>query len=63
MVARTDVAYLRELVDYWATDFDWAAQEAALGRLPHFRVRLGGLGIHVVHAKAETPRDRRCRCC
>ena len=48
-----DVDYLRELVDYWVTDFDWAAREAALGRLPHFRVGLGGLGIHVVHAKAE----------
>ena len=42
----TDLAYLRELVAYWADGFDWLAQEAALARLPHFRVRLGGLGIH-----------------
>jgi pimeloyl-ACP methyl ester carboxylesterase len=48
----TDLAYLRELVDYWVDEFDWPAQEAALGRLPHFRVPLGGLGIHYVHAKA-----------
>src|SRR5919202_1719567 len=48
----TDVAYLRELVDYWAGAFDWPAQEAALARLPRFRVRLGGLGIHFVHARA-----------
>ncbi|HUA42366.1 MAG TPA: epoxide hydrolase [Streptosporangiaceae bacterium] len=51
----TDLAYLRELVAYWAVDFDWPAQEAALARLPHFRVTLGGLGIHFVHARAAAP--------
>ena len=51
----TDVEYLRELVDYWADEFDWPAQEAALNRLPRFRLRLSGLGIHFVHARAATP--------
>jgi len=49
--AGTDLAYLRGLVAYWADGFDWPAQEAALARLPHFRIRLGGLGIHYVHAR------------
>jgi hypothetical protein len=31
----TDLAYLRELVPYWADAFDWSAQEAELARLPH----------------------------
>ena len=48
----TDLSYLRELVAYWADGFDWPAQEAALARLPRFRVPLGGLGIHFVHARA-----------
>jgi pimeloyl-ACP methyl ester carboxylesterase len=51
----TDVDYLRELVEYWADGFDWPAQVAALGRLPHFRIPLGGLGIHFVHARAAAP--------
>ncbi|KRD42854.1 multidrug MFS transporter [Cellulomonas sp. Root930] len=51
----TDVASLRELVAYWADGFDWPAQEAALSRLPHFRVSLAGLGIHYVHARAVAP--------
>ena len=51
----TDLDYLRELVAYWADGFDWPAQEAALNRLPRFRVALGGLGIHVVHARAGAP--------
>jgi pimeloyl-ACP methyl ester carboxylesterase len=48
----TDLAYLRELVAYWADGFDWPAQEAALARLPRFRARVGGVGIHFAHVRA-----------
>jgi pimeloyl-ACP methyl ester carboxylesterase len=51
----TDLDYLRELVAYWADGFDWPAQEAALARLPRFRVRVRGHGIHFVHARAVAP--------
>ncbi|MFB7267919.1 epoxide hydrolase family protein [Streptomyces nojiriensis] len=51
----TDLDYLRDLVTYWADRFDWAAQEAALAKLPRFRVALGGLGIHFLHARAVAP--------
>src|ERR1700761_1108768 len=53
-----DLDYLRELVAYWADGFDWAAQEAALGRLPRFRVPVGGVAIHFVHARAAQPGGR-----
>jgi pimeloyl-ACP methyl ester carboxylesterase len=53
--AGTDIDYLRELVAYWIDDFDWLAQERLLARLPRFRVSLGGLGIHFVHARAVAP--------
>ena len=51
----TDLAYLRELVAYWADGFDWPAQEAALAQLSRFRVPLGGLGIHFAHVRAAAP--------
>jgi len=51
----TDLDYLRGLAAYWADGFDWPTQEAALARLPRFRVALGGLGIHFVHARAVAP--------
>jgi pimeloyl-ACP methyl ester carboxylesterase len=51
----TDVGYLRELAGYWADGFDWPAQEAALGRLPRFRVRLGDQRIHFAHVRAVAP--------
>ncbi|KZM69071.1 epoxide hydrolase family protein [Nocardia terpenica] len=50
-----DLEYLRELVDYWGHEFDWRAQEEALYRLPRFRISVGGLGIHFVHARAVAP--------
>jgi pimeloyl-ACP methyl ester carboxylesterase len=51
----TDVSYLRELAAYWADGFDWPASQAALGRLPRFRARPGGRGIHFVHLRAARP--------
>src|SRR5947209_2103134 len=53
----TGLAYLRELVGYWADEFDWLAQEAALARFPHFRVPLAGVGIHFVHVRAAGPAE------
>jgi pimeloyl-ACP methyl ester carboxylesterase len=51
----TDVAYLRQLVTYWAEEFDWPAQETALARLPRFRTRIQDLGISFLHAHAVAP--------
>jgi pimeloyl-ACP methyl ester carboxylesterase len=50
-----DLDYLRELVAYWADEFDWPAQEAALARLARFRVPVGDLRIHFVHVRAAVP--------
>src|SRR6266853_1704577 len=36
----TDLEYLRGLVDYWATRFDWRAQEARLNAFPQYKTAL-----------------------
>ena len=51
----TNLAYLKELVDYWRTSFDWRAQEEAINRFSHFRADLDGLGIHFIHEKGKGP--------
>ena len=33
----TNLAYLRELIEYWRTRYDWRAHERALNRFAHFR--------------------------
>ena len=37
-----NLAYLKELVDYWQHDFDWRQQETAINRFEHFGRRLMG---------------------
>jgi pimeloyl-ACP methyl ester carboxylesterase len=48
-----DLDYLRELVEYWRTGFDWRAQESALSRFTHERVQVPGLSLHQIHQRAE----------
>jgi pimeloyl-ACP methyl ester carboxylesterase len=51
----TDVGYLRELVAYWAGEFDWPAQETALALQPRFRTRIRDVGVAFLHARAVAP--------
>lgn len=51
----TNLAYIKELVDYWRTSFNWRAQEEAINRLSHFRAEVEGLGIHFIHEKGKGP--------
>ena len=48
----TDLPYLRELLAYWADEFDWRAQEQKLNALDHFRAEIDGVGIHFIHQRA-----------
>jgi len=49
----TNLAYLRALVAYWQNGYDWRKEEAALNRLPQYRVQLDGLRIHFVHVRGK----------
>jgi pimeloyl-ACP methyl ester carboxylesterase len=51
----TDLAYLRELVEYWRTGFDWRERERALNRLPQFVAPVLGLDVHFVHLRGVGP--------
>jgi hypothetical protein len=50
----TDVAFLRDLIAYWADGFDWTEREAELMALPRFIAPVSGVDVHVVHARATT---------
>lgn len=54
----TNLAYLRELVDYWRTRYDWRAHERELNRLAHFRAQVDGLGIHFIHEQGRGPNPK-----
>jgi pimeloyl-ACP methyl ester carboxylesterase len=49
----TEPGYLRDLLAYWADEFDWRAQERALNTFAHFRAELDGIRVHFVHERAR----------
>ena len=51
----TSLAFLRELVGWWRTGFDWRAQEAAINRFPQFRASVDGVGLHFVRVPGKGP--------
>ena len=54
----TNPAYLKELVTYWQTQYDWRKQEAALNRFPQFKTVIDGIGIHFIHVKGKGKNPR-----
>ncbi|MEU4768534.1 epoxide hydrolase family protein [Actinosynnema sp. NPDC023794] len=48
-------AYLRELVDYWRTDYDWRAAEARLNEFPQFTTTIDGANVHFLHVRSPEP--------
>lgn len=46
------LGYLKRLVDYWRSGFDWRAREAALNTLPQFTTVIDGQTFHFVHVKS-----------
>jgi pimeloyl-ACP methyl ester carboxylesterase len=51
----TNLAYLKELVLYWRTKFDWRQQERQLNELPQFTTTIDGVTIHFVHQRSRRP--------
>lgn len=51
----TEVAYMRDLTDYWRTTFDWRAQETDLNVFPQFVLPLDGGRQHFLHVPGQGP--------
>jgi pimeloyl-ACP methyl ester carboxylesterase len=49
------LATMREVARYWATDYDWNKCEAKLKALPHFITEIDGLDIHFIHVRSKNP--------
>ena len=49
------VAYVRELVERWRTEYDWRAWEARLNELPQFTTTIDGQNVHFVHVRSPEP--------
>ena len=46
------LATMRELARYWATDYDWRKVEVRLNGLPQFITKIDGVDIHFIHVRS-----------
>ena len=53
--AGVPVGYLKGLAAYWATGFDWRAQEARLNAFPQFTTVIDGQNVHFLHIRSPEP--------
>jgi len=47
------LATMRALASYWATDYNWSKVEARLNALPQFVTTIDGLDIHFIHVRSK----------
>ena len=51
----SNLDYIKELVAYWANDFDWREQERKLNAFHHFKSEVDGLNIHFIRESGTGP--------
>src|SRR5271167_4625507 len=47
------LATIKKLARYWATDYDWRKTETKLNALPNFMTEIDGLDIHFIHVRSK----------
>jgi hypothetical protein len=47
------LATLKELARYWATDYDWRKAERRLNSYPQFVTEIDGVDIHFIHVRSR----------
>jgi epoxide hydrolase len=50
-----DVAYVRQLCEYWRTGYDWRLHEGHLNRHPGFLAEVDGVDLHFWHIRGRGP--------
>jgi pimeloyl-ACP methyl ester carboxylesterase len=51
----SNMAYVRELADYWLNEYDWRKHEAFLNGFDQYRADVDGMGVHFIHVKGKGP--------
>ncbi|HSD53498.1 MAG TPA: epoxide hydrolase [Burkholderiales bacterium] len=51
----TSVGFMRELVDYWAREYDWRRTEAALNAHAQFVTAIDGIDVHFLKVEGRGP--------
>jgi epoxide hydrolase len=46
---------VRELAEYWRTEYDWRAAERRLNSFPQFTTAIDGQAVHFLHVRSASP--------
>ncbi|MEV4555561.1 epoxide hydrolase family protein [Kitasatospora sp. NPDC049285] len=49
------LSYLKDLVGYWRTGYDWRKQEARLNSFSQFTTEIDGTRVHFLHVRSPEP--------
>src|ERR1041384_563839 len=49
------LGYLKDLAEYWRTQYDWRSAEARLNSYPQFVTEIDGQRIHFLHVRSGRP--------
>ena len=49
------LGYVKELADYWRTEYDWRVWEARLNEYPQFTTTIDGQSVHFLHVRSPEP--------
>ena len=51
----TNTAYLKELVEYWRTKYDWRKVEREINSYANYKTEIDGVPIHFIHEPGKGP--------
>lgn len=46
-------AYLKEVVEYWKSKYDWRKHEKELNKFSHYTTQIEGINVHFIHEKPK----------
>jgi pimeloyl-ACP methyl ester carboxylesterase len=49
------VGYMKEMAEYWRTEYDWRRHEAKLNAFPQFMTAIDGTNVHFMHVRSPEP--------
>ncbi|MDG1225884.1 MAG: epoxide hydrolase N-terminal domain-containing protein, partial [Burkholderiales bacterium] len=48
-----DLAYLKDLCSYWATDYDWRSHESTINQFEQYKTKVSGIDLHFIYEKGK----------
>jgi pimeloyl-ACP methyl ester carboxylesterase len=52
----TDLPYLKSLMEYWRSRYDWREHEAGINRFNQYKVGLAGIDVHYIRQEGKGPK-------